>query len=98
MYMMSYDFFSSFLPSHSLTDSINFIDLLNYFMKQTGFVASRGRSALSDAQISDEHVAQVNYQFSVLYITPFVSSVQNNNNNNIYQNFHVKQSLLLQKF
>ena len=70
---MSYDFFSSFLPSHSLTDSINFIDLLNYFMKQTGFVASRGRSALSDAQISDEHVAQVNYQFSVLYITPFVS-------------------------
>ena len=40
-------------------------------MKQTGFVVSSGRSDFSDAQISDEHVAQVNYQFPFYFFTPF---------------------------
>ena len=58
-------------------------------MKQTGFVVSSGRSDFSDAQISDEHVAQVNYQFSFYFFTPFFSNIQT---------FRVKQSLLVQMF
>ena len=52
-------------------------------MKQTDFVVSSGRSDFSDAQISDEHVAQVNYQFSCYFVTPFFSNVET---------FHVQMS------
>ena len=40
-------------------------------MKQTGFVDSSSRSAFSEAEISDEQVAQVNFQFSFYYAAVF---------------------------